>query len=117
MHKKIPYRITKSNEEIKSLIIKLQDKLSDDNFSDFCNIVISRASKCWQKGLEDYPFGEKHYGPGQSKKTILEIFGIDTSLGSYASYDYSYRLYITESICLYHKIYQREKKLNRILNE
>lgn len=110
MQKEI-YKITKTDEELRSLIRKLENTLSEEDFSDFCNIVISRAVKCWQSGLEDYPFGKKRYSDWQCKETILNILEIQTTK---TGYDYSYTLYIKESLCLYHKIYQREQKLKRI---
>lgn len=108
--KKDKYHITKTDEELKTIIYKLQN---NTDFADFCNIVISRASKCWQSGLEDYPFGEKNYSEWQSKETVLKILGIEKSTGSYAS---DYVSYIKESLCLYYTIYQRNKKFKKILN-
>jgi len=87
---------------------------TDEDFSNFCNIVISRATMCWQSGLEDYPFGEKIYSKWQSKNTILQIFSLEKNTGSY---DRNYVLYIKESICLYYTIWSRERKLLRILKK
>ena len=111
---KSKYKITKTDEELKELISKVKNNLSEDKFSDFCNIILTRASRCWQSGLEDYTFGEKRYNDWQSRKTVLEILDLEVKTGSY---DSSYVLYIKESICLYHKIYLRENKLNRILKK
>ena len=109
---KIEYNIDKTDEELRYLISKMQNSLSDEGFSDFCNIVMSRSSKCWQSGLEEYPFGEKNYSPWQSKKTILEILELEKIT---SSYDRNYKLYLKEAICIYHKLYSREMKLKRVL--
>ena len=111
MKKDADYRITKTDEELVNIINKLQ---KNSNFADFCNIVISRASKCWQSGLNDYPFGEKNYSDWQSKKTVLEILNIEKGTGSY---DYYYAQYIRESLCLYYKIYERNEKFKKISND
>jgi len=107
------YKISKTDEELRVLILQLQIKYTDKGFADFCNIVISRASKCWQSGLEDYAFGEKNFNDGHSKITVLEILNIVKGKGSY--YDWSYVSYIKESLCLYHEIVERQFKLKRIL--
>ena len=111
MEKPREYSIDMTDDELRKIIIGLQ---KHDDFADFCNIVTSRATKCWQSGLEDYAFGEKRYSDWQSKKTVLEMLDLETSTGSYNS---SYVSYVKESLCLYYKVVLRKNKLKRILNE
>jgi len=112
MEKPTEYKITKTDDELKTLVSKLQYNLSDEGFSDFCNIVTSRATKCWQSGLEDYPFGEKNYSSYQSKNTVLEIIYLKARSGAF---DREYVLYVKESLCLYNILYARIAKLKKIL--
>lgn len=111
---KSKYNINKTDKELVDLIIKIRKHFSVVDFSEFCNIIITRATICWQNGLEDYAFGKKEYDDYQSVKTVLEILNINKKTGSY---DYDYVLYIKESICLYYNLNLRKYKLKRILKK
>jgi len=108
--KKDVYEITKTDDEIRVILNKIK---THESFDEFCIIVVSRASKCWQSGLNFYPFGEKNFRAWQSTKTILEIFNLKESTGSFDPY---YILYIKESFCIYYNTYEREVKLKEILS-
>jgi len=112
MEKESEYNITKTDEELKDLISKLSVHLSENDFSAFCNVVVSRASTCWQSGLEEYAFGEMNRPSKQAARTILELVGLIKKSGTF---DYNYTLYLKESICMYHKIYSREKVLEKLI--
>lgn len=112
MEKSTEYNIDRTDEELATVISKMKNNLSDEKFSNFCNISISRASKCWKSGLENYDFGEKKYSDYQSKKTVLEILNLEKSTGIY---NYEYVLYIKESVCMFYNLVLRKEKLERIL--
>ena len=114
MDKPTEYNIDRSDEELCVVIRDMKNNSSDKDFSDFCNISISRAAKCWQSGLENYAFGGKNYSDWQSKKTVLEMLKLEKSTGAY---NREYVLYVKESVCMYYNLVLRENKLKRILKK